>query len=111
MSLQHSRDPWTKLSAAARQARDDRDDTAPYGFATRVAALALTQDRHGVSLVERFALRALGLACLLALGSVALNYNEISVPEPSTSVATAENLEPVTVAANDTVALVLDIAD
>ena len=32
---------WEKLVALARRARDDRPETAPYGFSTRVAALAM----------------------------------------------------------------------
>ena len=53
--------PWSRLVAAARRASDDRDTAAPYGFATRVAALAFTQERKMASLVERFALRAVGV--------------------------------------------------
>jgi hypothetical protein len=71
-------DPWPRLVAAARRAPDDRDVTAPYGFATRVAALAMAQERVAISLMERFALRALGVACLLALVSVATNYTAIN---------------------------------
>lgn len=75
MNVEDSRHPWPRLTAAARQARDPRDTAAPYGFATRVAALAATI--QGVSLVERFALKAFGLACLLALLSVAANFSAI----------------------------------
>jgi len=44
-------------------------------FATRVAALAMAQERAVVSLFERFSLRALGVACLLAVVCVAANYS------------------------------------
>lgn len=67
---------WQKLVAAARLSRDDRDTAAPYGFATRVAALAMTERGRlptGVWL-ERFSWRALTVAALLAVGGVATNY-------------------------------------
>ncbi|MEO6873510.1 MAG: hypothetical protein ABI222_01685 [Opitutaceae bacterium] len=65
---------WPRLAAAARQAQDARDTAAPYGFATRLAALAMAQERAAISLLERFSLRALGLAALLAMVCVATNY-------------------------------------
>lgn len=76
MNLDDPRHPWSRLTAAARQARDPRAVTAPYGFATRLAALAAAG--HAVPLVERFALRAVGLACLLALLSVATNFTVVA---------------------------------
>jgi len=68
---------WSRLVAAARSTPDTRDDAAPYGFATRVAALALAQNPVA-SLLERFSLRALGLAALLALAFVAANYSSLT---------------------------------
>jgi hypothetical protein len=67
---------WQKLVAAARLARDDRDTAAPYGFATRVAALAMAEQRQAPAgaWVERFSWRALMVAGLLAVGGVATNY-------------------------------------
>lgn len=70
--------PWSRLTAAARHAPDARETAAPYGFATRVAALALAPARVGPSLLERFSLRALGVACLLAVVSAAANYSAIA---------------------------------
>jgi hypothetical protein len=67
---------WQKLVAAARRSTDDRDTAAPYGFSVRVAALAMSA--HPVfakSQLERFSWRALGIAALLALISVAANYS------------------------------------
>ena len=69
---------WSRLTAAARQAQDTRDTAAPYGFATRVAALAMAQERLAVSLLERFSLRALGVASLLALVCVATNISTVT---------------------------------
>jgi len=69
---------WSRLVAAARPAQDTRDTAAPYGFATRVAALAMAQERLSGSLLERFSLRALGLASLLALVCVAANISTVT---------------------------------
>jgi len=65
---------WQNLVAAARRAGDERATGAPYGFATRVAALALSE-RRSVGLLERFSWRALGVAALLAVVSVVANYS------------------------------------
>jgi hypothetical protein len=69
---------WSRLTAAARLAQDTRETAAPYGFATRIAALAMAQERIAVSLLERFSLRALGLAGLLALVCVAANFSTVT---------------------------------
>ena len=113
MNLQSPRDPWSRLAAAARTVRDERDDSAPYGFSTRVAALAFAQERSVVSVFDRFALRALGVACLLALGSFAMNYNAISLPAtPGTTVAVSSSDDfDVAAPTDDAVALVFDVAD
>jgi hypothetical protein len=52
--------------------------TAPYGFSTRVAALAFARDRTLGSVFERFSLRALGVAALLALMSTVASYTLLS---------------------------------
>lgn len=78
MNLNHPKHPWTRLVAAARNVKDDRDTAAPYGFATRMAALALAQEAAVPSLLDRFALRALSVAGLLALLSMAVNYSSLS---------------------------------
>jgi hypothetical protein len=69
--------PWQRLAGAARRHSDDRDTAAPHGFTTRVVALALGQKRTVSSLFERFAWRAVGIACLLALLSIAVNYSKL----------------------------------
>lgn len=68
---------WQRLVESARRHSDDRDVSAPYGFATRVAALAFAAERPVVSLFERLSLRAMGIACLLALAAVAANYSSV----------------------------------
>jgi hypothetical protein len=67
---------WQRLVTAARGYRDDRDETAPYGFATRVAARAMVEPRKPAlaTLFERFSWRALGVAGLLAAVSAASTY-------------------------------------
>ena len=103
------RHPWTRLTAAARTVRDERGATAPFGFATRVVALALAQDRRMGSLFEVFALRALGVACILAICSVALNYGEVSrrLAGAGAGGAGDDALLPM----HDAVAVVLALAD
>lgn len=96
--------PWMRLTAAARTVRDERDVAAPYGFATRVVALA--QEVKVASLFERFALRAVGIACLLALASVAVNYKALSGGGAG-PIADDGDLG----GSDDAVALVLDLTD
>ncbi len=67
---------WLRLVTAARRApADSRDTAAPYGFATRVASLAMSgvAERPLTALFERLSLRAIGVAGLLAAVSVAAN--------------------------------------
>jgi hypothetical protein len=77
MNLSDPQHPWNRLVSAARRMSDDGDAAAPFGFSTRVAANAFQRAKSG-SLFERFALRALGIACVLALGSVAVNYSVLT---------------------------------
>lgn len=69
---------WQRLVKAARQVPATDDVAAPYGFATRTAAQAFTQGRPAASLIEQFALRALGVASLLAVLGVVSNYSVIA---------------------------------
>ena len=67
-----------KLLAAARQAPPSAaDGAAPFGFSTRVAALAFSAPSPAPSVFGRLALRAAAVAALLALGAVAANYTAI----------------------------------
>lgn len=68
---------WQRLAAAARRAPAAADATAPYGFATRVAARAFVAARPTASLLERFSLRALGVACLMAMLGAAYSYSHV----------------------------------
>ena len=102
------RHPWMRLNSAARTVRDTRDESAPYGFATRLAALAFATETRMVSALERLSLRALGIACLLAVASVAVNYQAF-LSGPGTSLAGLEEFE--TTPVTDAVTVVLDLAD
>jgi hypothetical protein len=83
---------WQRLAAAARQVRDERDTAAPAGFATRVAAHAFARVEQPFSaLLARFSWRALGVAALLALASVAANYSSISALVSSSDDDSASN--------------------
>ena len=107
-NMNDPRHPWSRLTAAARQVQDDQDDTAPFGFSTRVSALAFMREAPVASLLDRFALRAVGVATLLALFSVALNYQALSAPV--STVAQNDETE-VILPTDDAVSIVLDIAD
>jgi hypothetical protein len=67
---------WEKLVAAARRA-PARDESAPFGFSTRVAALAFSQRDPGSSIFARLSLRAAAVACILAVAAVAANFSAI----------------------------------
>ncbi len=102
------RHPWARLTAAARTVCDTRDTSAPFGFATRIAALAIVQERRLGSLFELFALRALVVACVLAIFSVAMNYSELTNRLSGSAQGTGDDvLLPV----NDAVTVVLALAD
>ncbi|MDO8539362.1 MAG: hypothetical protein Q7S40_02895 [Opitutaceae bacterium] len=106
MTFNDPHHPWSRLTTAARQVRDERDTSAPYGFPTRIAALAYARDRRVASLMERFALRAVGVSCVIALLSVALNYHALSGPTVA-----ATPTEDFTLPTYDAVAVVLDFAE
>ncbi len=103
-----ARHPWSRLVKSARTVRDDRPVAAPYGFATRVAALALGAEARATSLFDLFALRALGVACLLAVLSVALNYGELT---RRLSGGAAGSGDDALLPMSDTVSVVLALAD
>lgn len=84
---------WARLTDAARRAPPASDAAAPHGFATRVAALALAGERAGHSLFERFALRAVGVASLLAVASVLANFSALSTwPAEDEPIVAGEDL-------------------
>ena len=71
---------WPRIAAAARAAiaADSRDLAAPYGFATRIAAIALgPQHAAAAPLLVNYAMRAFGISCLLAILLVSINLGAI----------------------------------
>jgi hypothetical protein len=98
MNTDDHNQPWARLTAAARRGPLAGDTAAPYGFATRVAARAFSVERPMRSLFERFSLRAVGVASLLAVLSVVANYSALNaaVTEDETSSAVATE-DPVSV--------------
>lgn len=106
MSPDDPRHPWSRLAAAARRVSDDRDDTAPYAFATRVVAQAFAAQASVASLWERFALRAVLVACALALVSVALNFRALTRSTPAAVAVDAALTQP-----DDAMSVVLEFAD
>ena len=69
---------WNRLAAAARRAPAARDEAAPPGFATRVAALAMSARRRPERLADllslRISLRVLGAAATLAVAAAGAGY-------------------------------------
>lgn len=70
---------WQKLVSAARRARDDRPEEAPYGFSTRVVALAWANPRAGFAgnLFERWSWRALTIAGMFAAVTLVSNFASV----------------------------------
>lgn len=68
---------FQRLLAAARRARPAGDESAPFGFATRVAALAFEAQRRPAPVFGLYSLRAAAVAGLLAAAAVAANFTAI----------------------------------
>lgn len=68
---------WQRLTEAARRAPASEESAAPYGFSTRVAAMAFESPAPmSVSaLLDRFSLRALFAACALMVACLATSYS------------------------------------
>lgn len=76
---------WARLTKAARQVRDDEEMVMPTGFATRVVARGL---KSSDSLMERFAMRMVGVSCLVAMFAVVTHFSfqgSIEVEDPTTA--------------------------
>ncbi|MBI5425582.1 MAG: hypothetical protein HZA32_16005 [Opitutae bacterium] len=84
---------WLRLATAARQAPDDRDETAPFGFATRVAALGVMAPAAVLprAMFEKFALRGLFAACALSAAAVAFGYSAFT-SEQETEAVTGDSV-------------------
>ncbi len=86
--MNQSDEIWSRLTKAARQARDDREIEMQSGFATRVAARGLTVNQGNGSLFERFAMRMVGVSCLVALFAVVTHFSfqgSTEIEDPTTA--------------------------
>ena len=87
MKTSHS--AWQRLVVAARQVPVATEETAPYGFSTRVSALAMAIERPSLSSsLNHFSWRALGFSLMLMIVSIAANYSSVT--------AVAENEQDLT---------------
>ena len=83
---------WLRLAAAARAHRDERDETAPYGFAVRVASQAFAAPApRAWGLLEKFAVRGLIAACTFSLVAMAFGYT-VWTSEPTDEVASTDTV-------------------
>lgn len=85
---------WARLTAAARRAADDREVSAPYGFATRVAARAMSAPSLTGALLEKFALRGLLAACACSAAAAVFGYAAI-MPDPEEELLTTDSVAEV----------------
>ena len=85
---------WQRLAADARRAPESGDLSAPFGFSTRVAALAFEGREPSPSVFARLSLRVAAVACALAVAAVDINYSAIEATLGADSGVTA-NDDPV----------------
>jgi hypothetical protein len=79
---------WHRLAAAARTAPGEGEAAAPYGFATRMAALGLAAPAENpFRVLEKFAIRGLLAACAFSLAAVVFGYSTWSDHEEETIAA------------------------
>lgn len=76
---------WSRLVAAARQVPDNREVSVPTGFSTRVVSRGLSVRRGIDTWVERFAMRMVGVSCLVALFAVATYVSTVDNAATSSS--------------------------
>jgi hypothetical protein len=83
---------WQRLLAAARRAPPAGDESAPFGFSTRVAALAFERRQAPAWDFARMSLRAAAVAGLLAVAAVAANFSAIrGALDDDSAVATGDD--------------------
>jgi hypothetical protein len=91
--MNHSDPHWQRLAALARQAPDGRDTAAPYGFATRVAAVAGAMPAVTARAVfERLALRGLLVAAGFGLAAGAFSFSTLTVSPQMDAYAAADSV-------------------
>jgi len=79
---------YNRLVDAARLARDDRSDAAPYGFAARVVSLAYTVPQSVYATYEGVSFKAMIFACSITAVVLVANTSSlmrlISHDDPTT---------------------------
>jgi hypothetical protein len=78
--MKNSHSVWQRLVVAARQSPIAGEAAAPYGFSTRVAALAMAAvERPSLrSSLNHFSWRALGFSLMLMIVSIVANYSSVT---------------------------------
>ena len=78
MTSRDKQDPWSRIVAAAHaHIRDDEYIATPFGFATRVVAIAFSRPPQHDNLIELYAARAVVLAWGVAACSIFVGYDWI----------------------------------
>ena len=73
--------PMTRVTSSSTPSKSTSLGAVTATLTSRiVGGRSVPTDSRMVSVVERFALRALGVACLLALVSVVANYSALTAP-------------------------------
>ena len=72
--MNNKNESWDRLVAWARRAPAEPDAEPPFGFAARVVAMAFEREKSE-PLWESFSLRALGLASLVVIVTVAIHFS------------------------------------
>ena len=87
---------WQRLAAAARTHREPHDETAPYGFAVRVASHACASPAMSGSagLLEKFALRGLLAACSFSLAAITFGFGS-GTAEQEDEIASADSVSQI----------------
>ncbi len=82
--MKNTSSAWQRLTTAARQVPDSGDGAAPYGFSTRVSALAMAADiPNAPSSLNGFSWRALGFALAVMIVSIVTNYSSVTAEADS----------------------------
>jgi hypothetical protein len=84
-----------KLLEAARGAPLTGDESAPFGFSTRVAARAFEAAQPSQPSFARVSLRVAAVACLFAVVAVGVNFKAITSAIDDESAVTSSGDDPI----------------
>jgi hypothetical protein len=91
--MKHTDEIWSRLTNAAQHANDDREIVMPTGFATRVVANAFSERGSEDSMLEKLAMRMMGVSCLIALFTVLTYFSVENTSEVASESDTLFYLE------------------